>query len=78
MKIRPDRDDDMVATGKRHDFHVAYELGFDDDGRIEAVDATPVRQIAGLELCAHWREGGGAVHQGSRCGACSLEDQLEA
>jgi xanthine dehydrogenase large subunit len=40
VKIRPDRDDDMVATGKRHDFHVAYELGFDDDGRIEAVDAT--------------------------------------
>lgn len=40
VKIRPDRDDDMVATGKRHDFHVAYELGFDDEGRIEAVDAT--------------------------------------
>ena len=40
VKIRPDRDDDMVATGKRHDFHVAYELGFDDAGRIEAVDAT--------------------------------------
>ncbi|RCW79767.1 xanthine dehydrogenase molybdopterin binding subunit [Phyllobacterium bourgognense] len=40
VKIRPDRDDDMIATGKRHDFHVAYELGFDDEGRIEAVDAT--------------------------------------
>lgn len=40
VKIRPDRDDDMVATGKRHDFHVAYELGFDEQGRIEAVDAT--------------------------------------
>ncbi len=40
VKIRPDRDDDMVATGKRHDFHVAYDLGFDDEGRIEAVDAT--------------------------------------
>ncbi|SFJ46428.1 xanthine dehydrogenase, molybdenum binding subunit apoprotein [Phyllobacterium sp. CL33Tsu] len=40
VKIRPDRDDDMVATGKRHDFHVAYEIGFDDEGRIEAVDAT--------------------------------------
>ena len=25
VKIRPDRDDDMVATGKRHDFHVAYD-----------------------------------------------------
>ncbi|MCF3641078.1 xanthine dehydrogenase molybdopterin binding subunit [Rhizobium sp. TRM95111] len=40
VKIRPDRDDDMTATGKRHDFHVAYRIGFDDDGRIEAVDAT--------------------------------------
>lgn len=39
IKIRPDRDDDMIATGKRHDFHVAYEVGFDDDGRIAAIDA---------------------------------------
>ncbi|WEX91204.1 xanthine dehydrogenase molybdopterin binding subunit [Sinorhizobium garamanticum] len=39
VKIRPDRDDDMTATGKRHDFHVDYKIGFDDDGRIEAVDA---------------------------------------
>jgi len=39
VKIRPDRDDDMTATGKRHDFHVDYKVGFDDDGRIEAVDA---------------------------------------
>jgi xanthine dehydrogenase large subunit len=39
VKIRPDRDDDMTATGKRHDFHVSYKVGFDDDGRIQAVDA---------------------------------------
>ncbi|WP_081162181.1 xanthine dehydrogenase molybdopterin binding subunit [Ensifer aridi] len=39
VKVRPDRDDDMTATGKRHDFHVDYKIGFDDDGRIEAVDA---------------------------------------
>lgn len=39
IKVRPDRDDDMTATGKRHDFHVDYKVGFDDDGRIEAVDA---------------------------------------
>ncbi|MCR9138376.1 MAG: xanthine dehydrogenase molybdopterin binding subunit [Alphaproteobacteria bacterium] len=39
VKIRPDRDDDMIATGKRHDFHVKYDLAYDDDGRIEAVDA---------------------------------------
>jgi xanthine dehydrogenase large subunit len=39
VKIRPDRDDDMIATGKRHDFRVEYKVGYDDDGRIEAVDA---------------------------------------
>ena len=38
MKIRPDRDDDMIATGKRHDFLVDYEVGFDDDGNILGVD----------------------------------------
>ncbi len=39
VKLRPDRDDDMTATGKRHDFRVRYDVGFDDDGRIEAVEA---------------------------------------
>ena len=39
IKLRPDRDDDMLATGKRHDFRVDYEVGYDDEGRIEAVDA---------------------------------------
>jgi xanthine dehydrogenase large subunit len=39
-KIRPDRDADMVATGKRHDFVVDYAAGFDDEGRIHAVEAT--------------------------------------
>ena len=38
VKIRPDRDDDMTATGKRHDFLVDYEVGFDDDGSILGVD----------------------------------------
>jgi xanthine dehydrogenase large subunit len=39
-KIRPDRDDDMVITGKRHDFVVDYAVGFDDEGRIHGVDMT--------------------------------------
>ncbi|MFM2043453.1 MAG: xanthine dehydrogenase molybdopterin binding subunit [Pseudomonadota bacterium] len=37
-KLRPDRDDDMVITGKRHDFQVDYTIGFDGDGRIQAAD----------------------------------------
>jgi len=34
VKIRPDRDDDMTATGKRHDFLIDYEAGYDDEGNI--------------------------------------------
>ncbi len=33
-KCRPDRDEDMVMTGKRHDFEVEYDVGFDDEGRL--------------------------------------------
>ncbi len=40
VKFRPDRDEDMAVTGKRHDFHVNYDLAFDEEGRIHAVDAT--------------------------------------
>jgi len=40
VKIRLDRDEDMVATGKRHDFAIDYEVGFDDEGHILAVDYT--------------------------------------
>jgi len=35
-KLRPDRDEDMLATGKRHEFRIDYEIGFDGEGRIEA------------------------------------------
>jgi xanthine dehydrogenase large subunit len=38
-KLRLDRDDDMVMTGKRHDFRVDWSVGFEPDGRIHAVDA---------------------------------------
>ncbi|HVP65688.1 MAG TPA: xanthine dehydrogenase molybdopterin binding subunit [Anaeromyxobacteraceae bacterium] len=37
VKLRLDRDDDMLLTGKRHDFVVDYEVGFDDAGRIRAL-----------------------------------------
>lgn len=36
-KFRCDRDDDMVMTGKRHDFRVDYEVGFDEAGHILAL-----------------------------------------
>ena len=37
-KIRLDRDDDMCLTGKRHDFLADYEVGFDRDGAIRALE----------------------------------------
>ena len=37
-KLRLDRDDDMIMTGKRHDFVIDYDVGFDDKGRILGID----------------------------------------
>jgi len=37
-KMRYDRDDDMVVTGKRHDFRIDYTVGVDAEGRLLAVD----------------------------------------
>jgi xanthine dehydrogenase large subunit len=37
IKLRLDRDDDIIITGKRHDFYSEYEVGFDDDGKIEGL-----------------------------------------
>lgn len=36
-KMRYDRDDDMIITGKRHDFRISYRAGFDGNGRIAGV-----------------------------------------
>jgi xanthine dehydrogenase large subunit len=38
VKLRVDRDDDMIMTGKRHDFIADYEVGFDEDGRLRGAD----------------------------------------
>ena len=37
VKLRLDRDDDMVITGKRHEFLADYDAGFDDEGRVVAL-----------------------------------------
>ena len=39
-KMRYDRDDDMMITGKRHDFRIDYDVGYDDTGRLTGVDFT--------------------------------------
>ncbi len=37
-KMRYDRGDDMVITGKRHDFEIDYQVGFDNTGRILGIE----------------------------------------
>jgi len=39
-KVRLDRDDDMMMTGKRHDFRADYQVAYDDEGRIRAYEST--------------------------------------
>ncbi|MCL5777293.1 xanthine dehydrogenase molybdopterin binding subunit [Limibaculum sp. FT325] len=39
-KVRLDRDDDMVTTGKRHDFVIDWEAGFDDTGGLHGIRFT--------------------------------------
>ena len=38
VKLRVDRDDDIIGTGKRHDFLYEVDVGFDGEGRIAGVD----------------------------------------
>ncbi|HUH94899.1 MAG TPA: xanthine dehydrogenase molybdopterin binding subunit [Casimicrobiaceae bacterium] len=40
VKMRVDRDDDMIQTGKRHAFRYDYDVGFDEAGRILGLDLT--------------------------------------
>ena len=42
VKLRVDRDDDFLITGRRHCFHYEYEVGFDDDGRVLGAELTMV------------------------------------
>jgi len=37
IKLRLDRDDDIIITGKRHDFYSEYEVGFNNDGKINGL-----------------------------------------
>ncbi len=37
VKMRYDRDDDMMITGKRHDFRITYDVGYDAEGRIRGI-----------------------------------------
>ena len=44
IKLRMDRDDDFMVTGKRHPFNYSWDVGFDDSGLITGLK---------LEMAAH-------------------------
>ncbi|WP_327145825.1 xanthine dehydrogenase molybdopterin binding subunit [Nocardia sp. NBC_01327] len=40
VRLRLNRTQDLTMSGKRHGFHSIWKIGFDADGRIQALDAT--------------------------------------
>jgi xanthine dehydrogenase large subunit len=40
VKLRPDRDDDFLITGRRHGFEFDWTVGFDAQGRVLATEVT--------------------------------------
>ncbi|WP_232667639.1 xanthine dehydrogenase molybdopterin binding subunit [Pseudonocardia sp. TRM90224] len=40
VRLRLNRTQDMTMTGKRHGFLAQWRVGFDDDGRLQALEAT--------------------------------------
>ncbi|MFM8609441.1 MAG: xanthine dehydrogenase molybdopterin binding subunit, partial [Burkholderiaceae bacterium] len=56
VKLRVNRDDDIMITGKRHDFRIDYDVGFDDTGRILGAD------IALMSRCGYSIDYSGPVN----------------
>lgn len=44
VKLRLDRDDDMMITGKRHGFYYEYEVGFNEQGIIQGARVEMISQ----------------------------------
>jgi len=61
VKLRLDRDADMIVTGKRHDFVADYEVGFDGHGRILALT------VMLASRCGYSADLSGAVNDRALC-----------
>ena len=61
VKLRLDRDDDMLITGKRHDFIADWEVGFEPDGRLRAL------RIMLASRCGHSADLSGPVNDRAIC-----------
>ncbi len=42
VKLRPDRDDDFMITGRRHGFEYDWDVGFDDRGHVLGVELSMI------------------------------------
>ena len=49
-KMRYDRDDDMLITGKRHDFRITYRAGVDQHNKIIALDVVHYARCGGRRI----------------------------
>jgi xanthine dehydrogenase large subunit len=67
VKLRVNRDDDMTITGKRHDFRIDYEVGFDDNGRVLGANITL------MSRCGYSTDYSGPVND--RAGEPPLQNQ---
>jgi len=61
VKLRLDRDADMIVTGKRHDFVSDYDVGFDERGRITALS------VMLASRCGYSADLSGAVNDRALC-----------
>jgi xanthine dehydrogenase large subunit len=61
VKLRLDRDADMIVTGKRHDFVADYEVGFDERGRIRGLT------LMLASRCGYSADLSGAVNDRALC-----------
>jgi xanthine dehydrogenase large subunit len=61
VKLRLDRDADMVMTGKRHDFVADYDVGFDSSGQITALS------VMLASRCGYSADLSGAVNDRALC-----------
>ncbi|WGW05064.1 xanthine dehydrogenase molybdopterin binding subunit [Tropicibacter oceani] len=52
-RMRYDRDDDFMITGKRHDFRIEYRAGFDEDGRLAGVEFLQLARCGWAQDLSH-------------------------
>ena len=54
VRFAVDRNTDLALFGGRCEVLARYDVGFDDEGHIQAVDMVCVTQVGGKSECACW------------------------